>query len=118
LLSCVIIVVIALLQSKLQICYHNLTYSSLAVLGDSIIVIILFRQRTKYKMTPPNHTFVAELDCCTDDVIVTLKEYDEINNQTNNVDNDLLCKGDIQHDVDISQSTANPSIENLVQPTN
>jgi len=45
------------------------------------------------------------LDCCTDDVIVTLNEYNEINNQTMIPDNDLLYDGDVQHAVDILQSS-------------
>jgi len=52
-------------------------------------------------MSPPNCSFVAELDCCTDDVIVLLKEYNEINNQTKNADSDLLYEGDVQHAFDI-----------------
>jgi len=61
-------------------------------------------------MSPPNHSFVAELDCCTDDVIVLLKEYNEINNQTKNADSDLLYEGDVQHAFDTSQSTAGNNV--------
>jgi len=50
------------------------------------------------------------LDCCTDDVIVTLNEYNEINNQTMIPDNDLLYYRDVQHAVDILQSSADHNV--------
>ena len=45
-----------------------------------------------------------------DDVIVLLKENNEINNQTMIPDNDLLYDGDVQHAVDISQSSADHNV--------
>jgi len=51
-------------------------------------------------MTSTNHLVVAELDCCTD-VVVMLKQYKEINNQINKADNDLLYDKNQLHDVDV-----------------
>jgi len=56
-------------------------------------------------MSSTSHSFVSELDCCSDDVIVSLKEYDEMNNQTIIADNDLLYDGDVQQAVDILHSS-------------
>ncbi len=53
---------------------------------------------------------VEDLDCCTDDVIVMLKEYNEINNQTMFSDNDLLYDGDVEHAVDILQRSADNNV--------
>jgi len=61
-------------------------------------------------MSSISHSFVAESDCCTDDVIIMLKEFNEINNQTMNSDNDLLYDGDVQHAVDILQSSADHNV--------
>ena len=52
-------------------------------------------------MTPPNRLVVAELDCCTDDVVVMLKQYKEINNEINKADNDLLYEQYQLDNVDI-----------------
>jgi len=52
-------------------------------------------------MTSPNCLVVAELDCCTDDVVVMLKQYKEINNEINKADNDLLYEEYQLDDVDV-----------------
>ncbi len=61
-------------------------------------------------MSSISHSFVAELDCCTDDVIITLKEFNEINNQTMIPDNDLLYDGDFHHAIYILQSSADHNV--------
>jgi len=60
-------------------------------------------------MTSPNRSFVAELDCCTDDVVITLKKYEDINNEINKADNDLLYEENVLHDVDIVDPNPNQS---------
>jgi len=55
-------------------------------------------------MSSSSHSFVSEFDCCSDDVIVPLKDYNKTNNQTMTPNNELLCDGDVQYAVDILQS--------------
>jgi len=54
--------------------------------------------------------FISELDCCSDDVIVPLKEYNKTNNQTIFPNNELLCDEDFVDAVDVLYSMDNQNV--------
>jgi len=83
---------------------------TLFVLGEFVIYIILFEQGTEYKMSSTSCAFVSELGCCSDDVIVSLKENDEINIQTIIPESNLLYDGDVWQAVNILHSSDDHNI--------